>query len=504
VKLSPALDRIPPQQLEAEQAVLGGCVLDPSGETVRLVRKVLRYDDFYRASHQRIMQVLYRMEEAGEVIEMLTLVAELERIGATDFCGGRDYLLACTKQVGSRHSVPRYARLVQDAALYRRLVDAGGDIIRMAQSQEFAPGRLIEEAGGIVRKAASRWFDGHRSRLETFTAEELQRMEFEPLRWAVKDLIPEGLTLLVGRSKVGKSFLIHAVAGAVATGGKVLSHIDVEQGDVLYLALEDPKRRLRDRHERLMLDGKWPRALTFTSRAPTLDEGVLGDIDLWLEQHPGARLVIIDTLARVRGDVAENGNVYWSDSHAIAKIQTLAIDRRVAIVLAHHANKMQAPVDAMDSISGSTGIQGPADALILLQRVRGDSDATLHVTGREIKDAKYSISWSDTGGWSWVGDAEVIAHTEAEQEIANILRLAHFDAERQGWMTPSEVAGAFKPAKNRGTIGTHLKRMAEKGNILRDDKTGRYCVSTNLSLSTAEGLSTGVYEPQTANGSSGA
>jgi AAA domain-containing protein/DnaB helicase-like protein len=477
-RLSPALDRIPPQAVEAEQHLLGQHFTHPAGSVLEAMRAALQPSDFYRAGNQAAVKILYQMADRGVETHVVNFCDEAEKAGQLDFIGGRDHIHGWLKTAALPSSVDGSIRLVKDAAACRALIDLGGKLVGMGYEREADASTLIRHAVEMLAGADTRYASSNGSRLDTFTAADLQGMEFEALRWAVEGIFPEGLCLLVGRSKVGKSFLIHAVAGAVATGGKVLSHIDVEAGEVLYFALEDPRRRLQDRHRRLMLDGSWPTALHFATQSPTLEEGILNDIDAWLRAHPAARLVIIDTLARVRGAVHDSGGVYWNETEVMGRIQSLALQHAVCIVLTHHENKMQSPGDRLDAISGSTGIVGPADAVVQLQRVRGEEEAVLAVTGREIKDARYRIAWTDSGGWRWVGDEETIVATEAEQEIANVMRLALYDAERKGWMTPSEVAGSFKPARNRGTIGKHMARMAEKGHLLRHADRGTYRIAS--------------------------
>ncbi|MGH3737200.1 MAG: AAA family ATPase, partial [Micromonosporaceae bacterium] len=127
---------------------------------------------------------------------------------------------------------------------------------------------------------------------------DLLAAEFPEPRWAVPDLIPEGVTLLAGQPKVGKSWLSLGLAVAVASGGKALGDIDVEPGAVLYAALEDTPRRLQDRLGRV-LGGQYPspEARRNLEIVTTWDTEL---VDRWLNETRGKRLLILDVLARVR------------------------------------------------------------------------------------------------------------------------------------------------------------------------------------------------------------
>ena len=124
--------------------------------------------------------------------------------------------------------------------------------------------------------------------VETFTAADLMRMQLPEPRWAVNGIIPEGLSLLAGKPKLGKSWLALNIALAVATGGTALGSIHVEQGDVLYLALEDTKKRLQGRLDKLLhrQNAAAPERLTFATLWPRQDKGGLAALTEWLESHP--------------------------------------------------------------------------------------------------------------------------------------------------------------------------------------------------------------------------
>src|SRR5215203_5792958 len=142
-----------------------------------------------------------------------------------------------------------------------------------------------------------------------FSIADLLSRELPPARWVVPDLLPEGVTLLAGKPKIGKTWLAQGLAVAIATGGVALGSKRVEQGEVLYLALEDQERRLHKRFKRLLTEDP-PRGLSAAVRWPTFDVGGAERIGDWCATHPNTRLVVIDTLKKVRPRTNGQRSVY--------------------------------------------------------------------------------------------------------------------------------------------------------------------------------------------------
>jgi RecA-family ATPase len=214
------------------------------------------------------------------------------------------------------------------------------------------------------------------SLLATYTARELQQQEFPQPKWAVPDLLPEGLTFLAGRPKIGKSWMALNVTLAVPCGGKALGKIEVVQGDALYLALEDTPRRMQGRILALLGSDPFPHRLHLVHHAPKLSEGLEDAIGEWLRNHPEARLVIVDTLARIRKRKAKHTDSYAEDSEAAERLQKLATDYRICLLVVHHLRKAEAE-DPLELVSGTFGLTGGADGVLVLKRGRGQADAIL-------------------------------------------------------------------------------------------------------------------------------
>lgn len=301
----------------------------------------------------------------------------------------------------------------------------------------------------------------------TFTAADLMALQLPPVKWVVPDLLPEGVALLAAKPKMGKSWLALGLAVAIAHGGVALGSRRVEQGEVLYMALEDNQRRLQKRLTALLTDGA-PGALHMTTDWPQIDDGGDEALEEWLQNHPKARLIVVDILKKVRPRASANRSVYEADYEALEALQRLAGEYGVAIVVIHHLRKMSAS-DPLDELSGSTGLTGGADSILVMKRDRGRADAYLTVTGREIEEeAELALKWdANLVSWTLAGDADEYRRSEEQGAILRTLR------ETGEPMTPKEVAEALD--RNASTTRTLLRKMATSG--LVQARNGHYaCV----------------------------
>jgi RecA-family ATPase len=163
------------------------------------------------------------------------------------------------------------------------------------------------------------------SKGDTINAETLLGMDFAPLEYIIPGYIVEGLTVLGGKPKLGKSWWAYDASIAVATGGKAMSSVDCEQGDVLYLALEDNRRRVKDRlltlcPARKIQDIHLDR-LSVRTVAPRIDTGLLVELDKWRRSCANPRLVIIDVFLKVRPPRKKGEDAYAADYDAVTPLR---------------------------------------------------------------------------------------------------------------------------------------------------------------------------------------
>jgi len=343
-----------------------------------------------------------------------------------------------------------------------------------AWTSRFCPGK---ESCPVFAKEARK--SGAVNLPSGISAAELIEREFPEPTWVVPRLLPEGLAILAGRPKLGKSFLALNLALAVATGGVALGQIKVGKGNVVCLSLEDGPRRLQDRLKAMLGGGKAPEGLHFFTEFPRLDQGGLQALEEVILRHT-PRLIILDTLARLRPPGRKNGNIYQEDYAVIGSLKTIADRHNAALLIVHHQNKADY-TDILDTISGSTGISGAADTLLVFKRSRGKADAELFATGRDFEEKELALSFDNlTMSWQILGSAQEYRLSQERQEILELLR----EAGRP--LSPKEVAAAL--GKPYTAIAQLLYRMSKTKEITAVGY-GRYVINSQSSQTCQSGQS---------------
>ncbi|MGV0695598.1 AAA family ATPase, partial [Mycobacterium paraintracellulare] len=253
------------------------------------------------------------------------------------------------------------------------------------------------EAADAAREAAA-LFDER-----AVTAAWLDQQTFPPLEWIVEGILPEGMGLLAAPPKAGKSWMVANIGLACAAGGSAIAAIPVKQRPVLYLALEDGHRRLQSRFRTLMEGQELPADLEVVTRASSTESLVIIDEFLRRNQHK-APLVIIDTLGKVKPPKAS-----WEDSYQADYRIGGALKTRIdavpggCLLLVHHTRKAESS-DFIETVSGTQGIAGSADFVLVLSRKRHSDEAVLSVTGRDVNENEYALTTSN-GRWALAGSS---------------------------------------------------------------------------------------------------
>src|SRR5215217_2494907 len=283
------------------------------------------------------------------------------------------------------------------------------------------------------------------------SAAELMAREIPPVRWIVPSIVPEGVALLAGKPKLGKSWLALGLCVAVASGGVAFGTVHVEKGAALYLALEDNERRLQFRLAKILAGAEVPDGLHYSIECPRLDDGGVKAIEDWLRSRPDARLVVIDTLAKIRPRQRRGANTYQEDYEALEALLPLVARYNLAILVVHHLRKMAA-TDPLEEVNSSIGLTGGVDGVMILKRERTRADATLFVAGRDVEEEKeFALRWDqNTAGWALVGSAK---EYRISQERAAILDLLRRSAPEP--LGPKAIAEALdKPYSSRSSSET--------------------------------------------------
>ena len=301
----------------------------------------------------------------------------------------------------------------------------------------------------------------------SFTAADLGTMTFPAIRWIVPDILPEGATILAGRPKLGKSWLSLDIALAVARGNYCLGDKECEQGDVLYLALEDNPRRLKSRVTKVSppaTSTPWPDSLTFATEWPRAEDGGLEKIAEWIAEVDNPRLVIVDVLGMFRNGRGHSESLYESDYRAVKGLQELAGANNVAILIVHHVRKGQGDTDPFERVSGTMGLTGAADSTIILDR--DGNGCSVYGRGRDMTEYELAVSFSkESCRWTIQGDAATVRQTDERSIIQSALLTA---------TEPMSVKDiTLATGMNRNACDQLLFKMSNAGEILKA-KRGHY------------------------------
>jgi hypothetical protein len=301
------------------------------------------------------------------------------------------------------------------------------------------------------------------------TGDWLDAQVFPPLSYVVPGLIPKGLSTLVGAPKIGKSWLSLAVALAAASGGCALGHVKVgPPRPVLLLALEDGDRRLQDRIRKLIPWESIPPLLHYMTR---IQPGmVVPTIEAWLAtiDHPEP-LAILDTLGKILPPAMNGETTYQRDYKIASRLKEICDNRPGMSLTGLHHDRKAAAEDFVESVSGTNGLAGAADTIIVISRPRNESQGLLKVTGRDVAEAEYAVTTKD-GNWLLMGgnleDAASVAATirataNLGDRSAEILRFVN---KHPRGVRAGDVAKALGDIDAQ-KAGTYLGRLHNSGKV---------------------------------------
>ena len=292
------------------------------------------------------------------------------------------------------------------------------------------------------------------NRLQTIDADTLQSTAYEPVSFVVDDLLPQGLHLLAGAPKIGKSWLALWLC-LCAAQGKPLWTFATRPCEVLYLCLEDSFQRIQSRLFDLTEDA--PPTLHFAVMSQQLHNGLVEQIEQFLKEHPKTRLIVIDTLQRIR-TAGNDANPYASDYRDIGVLKALADKHRIAILLVHHLRKMNDD-DSMNMISGTTGLSGATDSNFVLRKSqRRENTATLYCTGRDIPYRELALEFDgEDHVWKLLSDNCEQTEQPNERILFLLSELMRDRAEFIG--TPTELSAQIDPAGSEGITPKKVSRL---------------------------------------------
>jgi len=341
----------------------------------------------------------------------------------------------------------------QGAQVSRVRLPAAPDGTKQGIDDFFAHGHSLVDVEALIQPLP-------RPRFDTISAADLYHKRLSPIRFVIPGKLPAGATLFVGRGKDGKSLMVWNIAMAVVTGGKALGAYDVEEGDVLYLALEDGERRgqqrLFDQMDHMQMTAPPARLDLKFWDVPRIGEGFMERLETWVDEHPEGRLIVIDILEKVR-QARTNHGVYMDDYRALEALQQFGQRHNIAILIVHHSNKTK-PDDFRDTANGSMGLIGGCDTFWSLQRLPEAPDATLKMLGREIEQQALALQFAD-GFWTATGDSATVPMREERQAILKVLGQAPAP------LSPIQIALTLD--KHVNAIKRLLRKMLMAGSVIQ-------------------------------------
>lgn len=288
------------------------------------------------------------------------------------------------------------------------------------------------------------------------SAQELMGLTFPMPRDLVPGVIPEGSSILVAGPKKGKTLLALNISIAVASGGQALGGPKVAQGSVLYMALEDGKRRTQGRLSQMLNGAEVPKCLDFAWTCLPADHGGIDLIESWVHTAHNPVLVVVDTIKRIRPESKLGKTLYDSDYEAFAPLSDLAHKYHMSIMGIHHNRKMDSD-DVLEEVSGSHGLTASCDSVLVLRRTRGQNNGVLWVIGRGGEDHQKALRL-EYPNWILIDDTDGRRVSMERKEIIDLLSggdksLSPKDVSEQLGKPYDNIKQLMWKMANAGTLG---------------------------------------------------
>lgn len=295
-------------------------------------------------------------------------------------------------------------------------------------------------------------------KITVIDAETLMDKRLPPTKFCVDTLLPQGLCILGGAPKVGKSWFVLDLCTHVARGDEFLG-LSVTRGKVLYLCLEDSERRIQERLNTITADV--PEGLYFAMGEITMEIGICDFLRKCKQKCPELTLIVIDTFQLIRNPT--NDVSYGNDYAELRVLKALAEELGICFLLVHHLRKMN-DSDPVNRLSGSSGISGAVDAVYILDKpMRSGNRATLIASGRDIRDRKIELEMNPQSCiWTLISDTLTEPQRNLPDELAALYGFLKESNEREIVITNSGLADALSAFMEKEVNPKGLKQMMNK------------------------------------------
>jgi hypothetical protein len=384
-----------------------------------------------------------------------------------------DARLAAMRFKGSDNTCIHATQLAVTAALINRGASVEQVVRTVLESTQRAAGERgerwnWEREEKDIRAMCASWArkkpDGQQPPKHAITTvDDLMTKEFRPVDFLVPDLMPaEGVTLLVAKSKVGKSWMLYDICISAALGRELLGGRMPKRGHSLYLALEDSNRRLKFRAEKLLGFRTEPCPVSTATTWDRADAGGLEQIRGWVHDTRAAGNVVacvcVDVLEKFRPTRRERQPAYQQDYEAVEGLRQLATDLGLGIIVAHHQRKAGAD-DLQDTVLGTQGLTGVVDCVVVIER-QVTGGFILDVRGRDLEAQQLAASFDkETCRWAVSGDAREMQRNATRRAIDEAL-----ESTPDG-LTPQEIAA--ESGLKGSTVRMMLRRMGRDGEAVK-------------------------------------
>jgi len=393
-----SLERLPPQNIEAEQSVLGSLLVDP--DAIIAVASFLRPEDFHREAHQEIYVAMLALHNRREPIDFVTLCDELERQGQFESVGGAAYLTSLVNMVPTSIHVEHYAHIVERTAILRRLIDAAGEIAGLAYQEAGEIDEIIDQAEAALFKVSQRRITQSLVPIRQVVDEYYDRIEylhehqgemvgmptgFIDLDKLLNGLQKSDLIVLAGRPGMGKtSFALALARYAALKQGAVVALFTLEMSDnQLVQRLISSETGIDSQRLQVgtVQDAEWE---VFVRAASVLSESAIYIDDTpsptameirtksrRLADGPGLDLIIVDYLQLMQGNRRSENRVQ-EISYISRALKSLARELDVPVValsqLSRAVESRQDKHPILSDLRESGAIEQDADVVIFLYR----------------------------------------------------------------------------------------------------------------------------------------
>lgn len=291
--------------------------------------------------------------------------------------------------------------------------------------------------------------------LEVVDGETLMDMQFPKSRFCIQSLLPQGVSILGGAPKIGKSWMVLDWCVRIAKGESVWN-LPTEKGTVLYLCLEDSLSRIQDRLN--SITDEVPNNLYVVTESESIESGLIQQIQNFIINHNDTNLIVIDTFQMIRNNSELS---YANDYNEIGKLKQYADEMSISILLVHHLRK-QGDSDPLNKLSGTTGISGAVDAAFVLDKdKRNENKANLLCTGRDIEEREFQLSFNkENCTWNLINDSLENPVLLLPQEMIDFIEFMKSQKHFRGSNT--DLVNEFNFSLNYNLTAKSLKQMMNK------------------------------------------